>query len=479
MLRIFNTLTKIKEKFCLSYEQIINIYVCGVTTYDLCHIGHARTFLVFDIIIRYLQHIGYKTNYVRNITDIDDKIIYRASSNNEEIKDFALRMTLEMKKDFSSLGLLDPNYEPKVTESIHDIIILIKKLINNNHAYIAKNGDVLFSILSYKKYGELSCRIKNDNNESSFDIYEKNIFFKDFVLWKVSTISEEKNNKLLGLGSSSWMSPWGLGRPGWHIECSAISYRYCANGIDIHGGGVDLLFPHHENESAQSFCINNTFPIRYWVHVGMVILNKKKVSKSLNNFITIRHLLSKYHPEVIRYYFLSSHYRHPFYYKEKNLISSQKILKRIYNTILLNNSMVLSSDKIIDKDNIINNFKKKFYCAMNDDFNTPKACSLLYKISRYINKIHKSNVILAQGLANYLVFFGNILGLLKINPKSFLFQNDLVNFNNIDTINGLINLRIYYRRTKQWHLADNIRKRLLKLGVVIEDKKNNSIYRKI
>ncbi|AEH39886.1 cysteinyl-tRNA synthetase [Buchnera aphidicola (Cinara tujafilina)] len=473
MLKIFNTLTKMKEKFFFSYKKIINIYVCGVTTYDFCHIGHARTFLIFDMLIRYLQNIGYVTNYVRNITDIDDKIINRAINNNESVKNFSLRMISEMKKDFFSLGLLEPNYEPKVTESITDIISIIKKLINNKYAYIEKNGDVLFSIKNCSKYGKLSRRLINIHDKKNTDFKKNNVFIKDFVLWKNFLLKKQTDKK----DSVFWDSPWGLGRPGWHIECSAIHQRYCLDGVDIHGGGIDLLFPHHENELAQSCCINSDFPIHFWMHTGMVILNNKKVSKSLNNFITIRSLLLKYHPEVIRYYFLSTHYRHPLYYNENNLIISQKILNRIY-TVISDNYLILLTDVLDFKDKKIrNNFKKKFYNAMNDDFNTPKVCSLLYDLSRYINMIYKNNRILARALVSDLIYFGNILGLLKTNPEKFLFQNPSIYSKKMNFINKLIKLRMYYRDIKKWELADKIRNKLLNLGVKIQDTKNNSIYR--
>ncbi|WP_075432114.1 cysteine--tRNA ligase [Buchnera aphidicola] len=473
VLKIFNSLTKIKEKFFFSYKKIINIYVCGVTTYDFCHIGHARTFLFFDIVIRYLQSLGYQTNYIRNITDIDDKIIHRAQMNHEKVTNFSWRMASEMKKDFYALGLLEPNYEPKVTESISDIILVIKKLIDNKCAYVEKNGDILFSIQSYQKYGQLSRRLLSCFHKQNLETLNNRILFKDFVLWKNCSLVKQEDK----INESIWMSPWGLGRPGWHIECSAINHRYCVNGIDIHGGGIDLLFPHHENELAQSFCINQNFPIRYWMHTGMVILNKKKVSKSLNNFITIRNLLLKYHPEVIRFYFLNTHYRHPFYYNEKNLISAKKILIRIYRVILKNHVISLKDAVNYQDNSVRNNFKKQFYNAMNDDFNTPNVCSVLYNLSKYIDKIYLTNILLARLLVNDLLSFGNILGLFTSHPKKFLFKNNTTDSKNLSIINELMELRIYYRHTKQWSQADKIRKKLLTLGVIIEDKKNNSKYR--
>lgn len=466
MLKIFNTTTKVKENFSFPLKKVINIYVCGVTTYDLCHIGHARTFLIFDVIIRYLQNMGYTTYYVRNITDIDDKIINRAKKNNELINKFTSRMILKMQKDFLSLNFLKPNKEPRVTAHISDIIDMIKQLINNQHAYIAKNGDVLFSINSYKKYGCLSRRILHNVFK------EHNNYYKDFVLWKrfIPTIHKKK------FVDSIWNSPWGLGRPGWHIECSAIHYKHFLNGIDIHGGGIDLLFPHHENELAQSICFKKKYPIHFWMHTGMVIINNKKMSKSLNNFITIRSLLEKYHYEVIRYYFLCTHYRHPLHYKNDNLIVSYNILKYIYITIKKNVSFICVNKKQY-QNKIRNNFIKKFYIAMNNDFNTPKVCSLLYELSQYINNIHNINIELANILTKDLIFFGNILGLLNSKPDNFLNNNKNFNIDRLDDIKKLIKLRSHYRKLKKWELADSIRKKLLKFGIVLTDKKDFSTYK--
>ncbi|VFP79312.1 cysteine--tRNA ligase [Buchnera aphidicola] len=466
MLKIFNTLTKKKEKFDFLFTEQINIYVCGVTVYDMCHIGHARTFIIFDIIVRYLKNLGYKTYYIRNITDIDDKIIYRAKKKKESISFFVKRMIKLMHEDFLCLNLLHPNKEPRVTECISDIISIIKILLKKNYAYISDNGDILFSIFRYKNYGLLSRRINNCCFYENKNINNSNsIYSKDFVLWK----------RNIGSNEPFWTSPWGPGRPGWHIECSAIINKFFKRKVNIHGGGVDLLFPHHENELAQLKSFKNDFFVHFWMHSGMVIIDNNKMSKSLSNTVSIRYLLNKYNPEVIRYYFLSTHYRHPLYFLEKNLYLSKNILEKIYMSLLncITNFHVKANYEI----KLRNVFINKFYDAMNDDFNTPKACLILQKLSHYVNKIKKSNIYLANVLAADLVKLGNILGLLNYNPKDFLFTNKNQSSSQINIIEILVKLRNSYRINKEWNLADIVRKKLLTLGVVVEDHVNSSTYR--
>uniref|UniRef100_A0A451DFP1 Cysteine--tRNA ligase n=1 Tax=Buchnera aphidicola (Cinara pseudotsugae) TaxID=2518978 RepID=A0A451DFP1_9GAMM len=469
MLKIFNTLTKKKEKFQFSYSEKINIYVCGVTVYDLCHIGHARTFIVFDIIKRYLEYLGYKTCYVRNITDIDDKIIYAANKKNESTDVFVERMIQLMHQDFLCLNLKNPDHEPRVTKCIQDIISFIESLFNNKLAYIDDNKDILFSIKKYNSYGMLSRRIKqcclNKNKSHSVSQFNQS---DDFVLWK------HRINK----SDPHWISPWGPGRPGWHIECSAIINKFFKNGVNIHGGGIDLLFPHHENELAQLKSIKSSFSIKFWIHVGMVIINNHKMSKSLFNTVLVRDLLKKYDPEVIRFYVLSTHYRHPLIFIEKNLNASKNILNKIYISLLRFNSSIINSDYKIK---LRNTFKKKFFSAMNDDFNTPKACLILQNLSQYITKIKKSSdILLYNSLSKDLIFFGNILGLLNHDPKSFLSSSTnrvLVSNSNSNIVQKLVRMRDIYRQNKKWNLADIIRKKLLKLGVTVQDKHERSTYK--
>ncbi|VFP85063.1 Cysteine--tRNA ligase [Buchnera aphidicola (Cinara splendens)] len=469
MLKIFNTLTKKKEKFQFPYSKKINIYVCGVTVYDLCHIGHARTFIVFDTIKRYLEYLGYKTFYVRNITDIDDKIIYAANKSNESIDVFVKHMIKLMHEDFLCLNLQNPDYEPRITICMKDIISFIESLLNNKLAYVSDNKDILFSIQKYNSYGTLSRRIKkfcsNDNKSNSVFEFNKS---DDFVLWK------HRINK----SDPYWISPWGPGRPGWHIECSAIINKFFKNGVTIHGGGIDLLFPHHENELAQLKSIKSSFSIKFWIHVGMVIINNHKMSKSLSNTVLIRDLLNKYDSEVIRFYILSTHYRHPLIFLEKNLNASKNILNKIYTSLLHYNISTTCSDY---HTKLRNKFRKNFFSAMNDDFNTPKACSILQNLSKYITKIKKSgDILLYNSLSKDLIFFGNILGLLHHDPKNFLFSSInkvLVSNNNAHIIKKLVRMRDVYRKNKKWNLADIIRKELLKLGVIVQDKNEHSIYK--
>ncbi|VAX76762.1 cysteine--tRNA ligase [Buchnera aphidicola] len=469
MLKIFNTFTKKKELFLPLSKKKINIYVCGVTTYDICHIGHARTFLIFDIIVRYLQHLGYRTNYVRNITDIDDKIINTARKNQEPAFILSQRMIKYMNKDFLRLNLILPNEEPRVTECMQEIIKNVDLLLKNKHAYISDNRDILFSILRYKNYGLLSHRkYRNFSHYDSFSAGKDYRLSDDFVLWKY-------NNNIKNNSDSLWNSPWGFGRPGWHIECSSIINKYFHNTVDIHGGGIDLLFPHHENEIAQSTCMNRNFSVQFWIHVGMVVLDKQKMSKSLLNTISIRNLLEKYDSEVIRYYFLSSHYRHPLEYSEKNLIKSQNILIKIYMSLL--GCSINLSYRSLRRIQVRDDFKNQFFQAMNNDFNTPVACSVLRKLSKYINKIKKNNFYLANILASDLIFLGNILGLFTHKPKEFLFKLDQVFIKHSYIIRNLIKMRNNYRFEKKWHLSDIIRIKLLELGIIVEDHLNKSVYR--
>lgn len=451
ILKIFNTRTKKKETFQFPLDRKINIYVCGVTVYDLCHIGHARTFIIFDLVIRYLKYLGYKTYYVRNITDIDDKIINKSIFLKQSISILSKNMISEMKKDFYDLNLIEPNEEPRVTESITDILYFIETLIRKKHAYISKNKDVLFSIKTYPNYGTLSNR----------HILNKKEFFTskyDFVLWKNCKNKKKK---------PFWDSPWGPGRPGWHIECSSIRYRYFKNKIDIHGGGLDLLFPHHENEDSQSICFSKKFFVNFWMHVGFVNYNNKKMSKSLGNIITIRSLLKKYNAEVIRYFLYSTHYRHPLFYTDNNLFIANTILTRIYKTT--NNYKKPVVFPII-YNNIRLIFKKEFYFSLNDDFNTPKACSLLYRLSQYINRIKKNNLNLANILIFDLLKLGKVIGFFRYTYKQFIFNKNFFLLKNDSVIKNLIKLRNDYRKHKQWKKSDEIRDKLLSLGISINDK---------
>ena len=323
MLKIYNTLSRSKEEFVPIHKGKVSMYVCGVTVYDLCHIGHARTFVNFDVVVRYLRYCGYEVKYVRNITDIDDKIIKRSLERGIEAKALAEQFIVEMHKDFDALNILRPDIEPKATENIPAIIELVQKLIDNGNAYVSGNGDVVFKISSFVNYGKLSGQ-KLDELQAGARIEVEHTKENplDFVLWKMSKP-----------GEPAWESPWGLGRPGWHIECSAMNSRYLGHTFDIHGGGADLIFPHHENEIAQSCCAWHENYVNYWLHSGMVMINEEKMSKSLNNFFTIRDVLKSYDAETIRFFLLSAQYRSPLNYTEENLEKARAGLNRLYTTM--------------------------------------------------------------------------------------------------------------------------------------------------
>nr|BET44362.1 MAG: cysteine--tRNA ligase [Candidatus Aschnera chinzeii] len=462
MLKIYNTLSKKKEIFVPINTGKINMYVCGVTVYDLCHIGHARTFIAFDVIIRYLRYIGYQVTYVRNITDIDDKIIKKSIEQNIKYSTLTKIMLNNMHKDFDDLNILRADFEPKATNHINDIINMIEILINKNYAYIANNGDVMFAVNKKLKYGILSRQNLNNlytNNNQTNNIKNK-IHPTDFVLWKKSKINEP-----------NWSSPWGLGRPGWHIECSAMSHNKFGKHFDIHGGGIDLVFPHHENEIAQSTAAYETPYVNYWLHTGMVMLEKEKMSKSSNNFITIRNALKQFEPEILRYLLVSHHYRYPLYYTNQNIKLAELAIKKIY--VALQN---INVDDIHYTKNTI--FKKNFTDAMNDDFNTPKACSILFKIIKEINRLDHINKSAADELRIELYSLSNILGIIKRKPRLFWKKNNhiLYHKNNIAIIK-LISERDCARKNKDWKTADVIRNKLLSMGVILEDNKNNTLWK--
>ncbi|URJ30834.1 cysteine--tRNA ligase [Candidatus Blochmannia vicinus (nom. nud.)] len=453
MLKIFNTLTRKKEKLIPLVNGKIKIYVCGVTVYDLCHLGHARTFLAFDTIIRYLHHCGYQVNYVRNITDIDDKIIKRAHENNETTKKLTNRMIKEMHLDFDALNILRPNYEPKVTDHIDIIIKFIHLLIQKKHAYIAPNGDIMFSVKTMRNYGILSKKKISDIHNVSKNPNIKNPSI-DFVLWKISKP-----------GEPYWLSPWGAGRPGWHIECSAINHSIFGNQLDIHGGGSDLIFPHHDNEIAQSVCAYNMPCAKVWIHSGMLLLNHEKMSKSSNNFLTIRDILKRYDPETIRYFLMSAHYRNQLKYDDNSLNSARASLKRLY--IALRDTKTNTEIKLSSEDY----FVSKFISKMNDDFNTPEAYSVLFDIAHKLNDLKIKRHSLTPKIAATLKYLANTIGLLYQNPEIFLKKIALKNNKkfNIKKIERLIKRREDARKNNQWELSDRIRNKLTIMGITLED----------
>lgn len=449
MLYLYNTLTRTKEKFVPMQPGKIGMYVCGITVYDHCHLGHARSMVCFDVIVRFLRASGYQVTFVRNITDIDDKIIARALERNISIEALTAENIQAMNDDTNALKILSPDLEPRATDSIPEIIQLIQRLIESEHAYVVEGGDVCYEVSRFAEYGKLS-RKKIEDLEAGarVDVVHSKRSPLDFVLWKKAKPSEP-----------SWPSPWGEGRPGWHIECSAMAMNALGEQFDIHGGGLDLQFPHHENEIAQSeSCTHKQFA-NYWLHVGMLQINNEKMAKSLGNFLTIKSVLQNHHPEVIRYFLLSSHYRSPLNYSEENLLLASKALKRLYQSI---REIPVTGDEALDE-----NYTHQFNQAMNDDFNTPIALSVLFQLSHDVNK-EKS-----PQLARTLIQLAGILGLLLSSPDSFL-QSGV---DDAELIQKLVDERLQARLARNFVRADELRKTLNELGVELEDGATNTAWR--
>lgn len=463
MLHIYNTLTRQKELFTPLHESKVGLYVCGITVYDLSHMGHARTYLSFDLIVRYLRHRGYDVNYVRNITDIDDKIIQRANENNETTSELTERTIAMMHEDFAAINLLPPDIEPRVTTHMPEIIAIIERLINNGHAYQAKSGDVLFDVSSYNDYGKLSKQdLEQLNMGSRVDVGSDKDDPMDFVLWKSAKP-----------GEPSWTSPWGDGRPGWHIECSAMNHKHLGDHFDIHGGGSDLIFPHHENEVAQSCCAFNTPYVNYWVHTGMVQVDSEKMSKSLGNFFTLRDVLKQHDSETLRYFLMSAHYRSQLSYSEGNITQARSALERLYTAL---RDVVADRNVDMQTDDYLARFDK----AMDDDFNTPEAMAVLFDLSREINKAKaegESGAERATKLAGILLKLGQVLGILQSNPNEYL-QGDEQGSDESAQVEALIKARNDARSAKDWPAADAARDALNALNIVLEDGPNGTTWRK-
>ncbi|QXX83102.1 MULTISPECIES: cysteine--tRNA ligase [Providencia] len=461
MLQIFNTLSRQKEEFKPIHVGKIGMYVCGITIYDLCHIGHGRTFVAFDAISRYLRYLGYDLNYVRNVTDIDDKIIKRAAENNESVEELTTRMLAEMHKDFDALNILRPDSEPRATRHIGEIITLTESLIERGHAYVADNGDVMFEVKTDPNYGLLSRQdLEQLQAGARVEVADVKRNPMDFVLWKMSKE-----------GEPSWESPWGLGRPGWHIECSAMNSKTLGNHFDIHGGGSDLMFPHHENEIAQSTCAHDGPYVNYWMHSGMVMVDREKMSKSLNNFFTIRDVLEYYDAETVRYFLLSGHYRSQLNYTEENLKQARTALERMYTALRGTDKSAKAAGGEA--------FKARFVEAMNDDFNTPEAYSVLFDMVREINRLKAEDMAAANGMAAELRELAGVLGLLEQDPESFLKggaqgEDDA----EVAKIEALIQQRLDARQNKDWAQADAARDALTAMGIVLEDSSAGTTWRR-
>jgi cysteinyl-tRNA synthetase len=486
-LRLHNTLTGNKEDFVPLHEKKVGMYVCGVTVYDLSHIGHARSAIVFDTIYRYLRYRSYEVIFVRNFTDIDDKIIKRANKEGVDTKTIAERYIAEFNADMGKLGLEKPSVEPKATEHIPDMIRLISTLVQKGFAY-RSGGDVFFSVRKFKEYGKLSKRdLEEMQAGARVEIDEKKEDPLDFALWKASKP-----------GEPFWESPWGRGRPGWHIECSVMSQKYLGETLDIHGGGRDLVFPHHENEIAQSEAATGKTFVRYWVHNGFVNINKEKMSKSLGNILTVKETLNRWHPEVLRLFFLSHHYRSPVDYSEDGLSEAKTGLDRFYSTINAAMEELKKPPSLhgkIDPAAIencrraIESFPARFEEAMDDDFNTAQAMGYFYDLQTQLNGLLSASKgqpteetisVLKHGL-DHFSRKGWVFGLFREAPEGYLAQQKKEGLNRLhlteQAILRSIEERNVARKEKNWKRADEIRNDLLSKGVVLEDTPSGTIWK--
>lgn len=456
MLSIYNTLSRRKEIFKPLQPGKIKIYVCGMTVYDYCHVGHARVMVVFDTVVRYLRHAGYEVTYVRNVTDIDDKIIQRAQANGEDIYALTTRFIQAMHEDSEALGVLPPDIEPKATDSLELIANMVQKLLDKGHAYIADNGDVYYAVDSFPEYGKLSGK-KTDELRAGerVAVDEAKRDPLDFVLWKAAKPNEP-----------SWPSPWGPGRPGWHIECSAMSTHHLGEHFDIHGGGMDLQFPHHENEIAQSCGASGKGFVNLWMHNGFVRVDEEKMSKSLGNFFTVREVLKDYPAEVIRYFILTSHYRSPLNYSQENLDNAKHALTRLYTA--------LRGLPAIPAEHTEN---QAFEAAMQDDFNTPEALAVLFELARETNRLRDSETNKATQLGAQLKYLGSLLGLLQNDPETFLQGGSHGGLSDSE-IENLITARKQARTDKNWAEADRVRDVLKDNGIVLEDSAGSTTWRR-
>ncbi len=461
MLKIYNTLSKQKEIFQPINPEKIGIYVCGMTVYDYCHMGHARVLVMFDIIVRHLRRHFPKVAYVRNITDIDDKIIKRAAINQEDIRSLTSRFIDAMHADECALNILPPDIEPRATDAIEQMFYMIETLIEKGIAYQGKSGDVYYSVRQFKNYGKLSGKNLDELDAGArVDVETDKQDPLDFVLWKMAKPSEP-----------SWHSPWGEGRPGWHIECSAMSCTHLGKHFDIHGGGMDLAFPHHENEIAQSEGANDTTFANVWMHVGFVNVNNEKMSKSLNNFFTIRNALENYDGETLRYFIMSSHYRSPLNFSHENLENAKVSLTRLYTAMRGLSASKAATEEISQRFD----FEMRLNKALDDDFNTPIALSILFELAKLTNAKRDKDKDQAHALGQLLKKLGAYLGILQMDADTFLKQG--VELSD-DEINAKINKRNIARANRDFTLSDQIRDELDGLGIVLEDGASSTTWRR-
>jgi cysteinyl-tRNA synthetase len=483
MLRIFNSLTRQKEEFQPIEPGKVRMYVCGMTVYDYCHVGHARVMVVFDVVLRWLRAKGYDVTYVRNITDIDDKIIRRAEENGEDFRALTARFIQAMNEDLAALDILPPTHEPRATEAMADMIALIQTLLDKGFAYAGAGGDVYYDVSRFDRYGRLANKKLEDlRSGARVEVEEAKDDPLDFVLWKAAKP-----------GEPSWPSPWGAGRPGWHIECSAMSTRCLGARFDIHGGGMDLKFPHHENEIAQSEAASGQPYVNLWMHNGFVQVNEEKMSKSLGNFFTVREVLRRYQPEVVRLFILSSHYRGPLNYADENLEHAKASLTRLYTAL----RGLPAEDAPIEE-----NWPARFAQAMDDDFNTPEALAVLFDLAREINRLRVGDETAAARLGITLKGLGGLLGLLQSDPDTSLKSSPVTGAINATVplegvsaqgeagalnatpiipeviIETLIAERAAARKAKNWAEADRIRALLQDAGIVLEDTPRGTLWRR-
>ena len=462
MLQIHNNLTRKKEEFKPLDTNNIRMYVCGMTVYDMCHIGHARVLVVFDVIYRYLCEVYGKEHvtYVRNITDIDDKIIARANENGEDFNVLTGRFIDEMHHDSEALSILAPNQEPRATLYMDQIIAMVQALVDKGFAYAADNGDVYYAVSKFKNYGELSGKNIEDlraGERVAVDDAKKDPL--DFVLWKSAKPEEP-----------SWDSPWGKGRPGWHIECSAMSTECLGHNFDIHGGGMDLQFPHHENEIAQSEAATGEKFANVWMHNGFVRIDDEKMSKSLGNFFTVREILEQYRAEDVRYFILASHYRSPLNYSDQVLDNASVALTRLYNS--------LRDIEITKMDSSSDEYIKRFEDAMNEDFNTAEAIAVLFDLANQINKFKSIDTAKASVFAATLKHLASIIGLLQEDPDVYLKSGGSADGLSDDEIDSLIQQRAQAKLDKDWGEADRLRDELKNQGIEVEDKGSETSWRR-
>jgi len=466
-LKVYNTLTRRKEEFVPLKDNEVRMYVCGVTLYDKLHLGHARAAVVFDVIRHYLEHRGYKVNYVTNFTDVDDKVINRAKSLGPPIFALTGRLIEEYFQQMEPLGVRRANDYPCATKYIKEIIDLIKKLERKNLAY-AQDGDVFFRVRGFPSYGKLSGQdLKELSVGVRVKVNERKEDPLDFVVWKKAKE-----------GEPFWDSPWGKGRPGWHIECSAMAMNLLGESIDIHGGGVDLIFPHHENEIAQSEAASGKRFAKYWIHNGLVKMKDQKMAKSTQNVFTLSQALQDYDGEIIRFFLLSAHYRSPLDYHENSLKEAKSSLNRVY-TLLSRIEEETSGTVIFKEEGIpprLEELSDKFIRAMDDDFNTPVALSTIFEMVKEVNLIlkeplSKSSRIVLSGVANKIRHLGSILGLFQTKKKEELNQKTG------QLLKVLIEVRDRLRKEEKWDLADEIRKKLKNIGIQLEDRKEETTWR--